>query len=65
MVWHNNILKQFKIVNPQTKNEDIFYGAYNTLLTSGKPLVCFLVLFVLLLLFSSEKSKFLESTDYL
>jgi len=33
MVWHNNILKQFKIVNPQTKNEDIFYGAYNTLLT--------------------------------
>jgi len=35
------------------------------LTASGKPLVCFLVLFVLLLLFSSEKSKFLESTDYL
>ena len=33
--------------------------------SSGKPLVCFLLLFVLLSLFSSEKSKIMESIDYL
>ena len=32
---------------------------------SGKPLICFLLLFVLLLLFLSEKSKNLKSMDYL
>ena len=33
--------------------------------TSGKPLICFLLLLLLLLFFVCEKSKNLESTDYL
>jgi len=49
----------------RNKKNRVMHGKTGEMLLSGKPLICFLLLLMLLLFFLCEKSKNLESTDYL